>query len=80
MFRGLALLKKAKHFIEAGMRKEKVMKILVIVALLLMTGCAGLGQPCEEKWTKTYNAKGQVMYVLDKSSCVSVTYKEPYTS
>lgn len=55
------------------------MKILVIVALLLMTGCAGLGQPCEEKWTKTYNAKGQVMYVLDKSSCVSVSYQEPYT-
>lgn len=52
------------------------MKLLVIAALLLMTGCAGFGQPCEEKWTQTYNAKGQVMYVLEKSNCVSVTYKE----
>ena len=55
------------------------MKLLVIVAaLLLMTGCAGLSQPCEEKWTKMNNAQGQVMYVLEKSNCASVTYKEAY--
>ena len=53
------------------------MKLLVIAALLLMSGCTSLlGQPCEEKWTKTYNSKGQVMYVLEKSSCISITYKE----
>ena len=54
------------------------MKLLVIVtALLLITGCTAT-KPCEEKWTKLYNAKGQVMYVLEESNCVSVSFKEAY--
>jgi len=55
------------------------MKLLVIAALLLMTGCTAI-KPCEEKWTKLYTAKGQVMYVLEESNCVSVSFKEAYTN
>lgn len=55
-----------------------IMKKLILVGfMLLTTGCAGLmGEPCEDKWTKTYTAKGQVLYVLEESRCVSVQLKD----
>jgi len=55
------------------------MRLLLIAALSLTTGCTMMGEPCEESWTKMYNAKGQVMYVKDETQCVSVSYQEPYT-
>lgn len=79
MFNVLVLPKKAKSFTEAGMRKERGMRLLLIAALSLTTGCTMMGEPCEESWTRMYNAKGQVMYVKDETQCVSVSYQEPYT-
>lgn len=52
-------------------------KLIALFAILVITGCTN-SAPCEEKWTKTYNAKGQVMYVLEDSQCVSVKYREIY--
>ena len=52
-------------------------KLIVIAACLLVTGCMN-SAPCEEKWVKRFNAKGQVMYVLESSNCVSVKMKEIY--
>lgn len=52
-------------------------KCIVAIACLLMSGCMAT-KPCQETWTKLYNAKGQVMYVLEESDCVSVKFKEAY--
>lgn len=52
-------------------------KILVVVlAVSVLSGCAGMSKPCEDKWTATSTSKG-MMYVKEQSACLSVTYKEP---
>ena len=54
-------------------------KLIALVAMFVTTGCASISEPCEETWTKMYNAKGQVMYVKESSQCVSIEYKDPYS-
>ena len=53
-------------------------KLLVICGVVLLASGCTMSPPCEETWTKMYNAKGQVMYVKQDSQCVSVSFKEAY--
>lgn len=54
--------------------------VFVVIFCAASAGCSIVDQAeCEEHWRKMYNAKGQVLYIKENSSCVQITYKEPYS-
>ena len=57
-------------------RRCPIKILLVIFAVSVLSGCAGMGKPCEDKWVAAYHSKG-IQYVKENSACMSVTYKEP---